>query len=639
MRFCLLPFLLVALLYLLSSTEVQAQFDFQKIINHEKQGHKGFLKSPPKQAGQFIDVHYYRLRLEVDPEVKYIKGAITTYFTATKDKLNKVSLNMSNTLLLDSAKRGNETVKALKINQEVRLDLVDTLNAGDLDSLTIFYQGVPPTNGLGTFTQSSYNGIDSIIWTLSQPYGASEWWPCKNDLKDKADSVDIQITTTLGNQVASNGLLKKVDTSVNQHTFYWESRYPIATYLIAFAVTNYEVYQDTLHIRNKDLLLQHFQYPGDTVGIFNSLEYIDEFLIFYDSLFGEYPFIKEKYGHASCPFGGGMEHQTMSFMGGYGGEIMAHELAHQWFGNKVTCQSWKDLWLNEGFATYLTAITYDFSVVHDPYYWPIFLDGMQRAAFNYPHGSVYRPDTTNVQELFNGLVYHKGGYLLHMLRFQIGDSLFFQTLSNYVNDPQLTYGFASTQDFKRHLEQTTQRNFDEFFKDWFYGKGFPIYGIEWEQEGNELRLTITQTQTDPSVYFFDSPVPLKLFSNQWDSTLVLNPKFSGDQFSLPVNRQIDSIQFDPELWVLAKADIITDQKDYPLTHQLKIYPNPSKGFIQLECHRILVGADFSVLNPQGKVIKRGKTESSFTLDFSKQSRGVYFFRLDQFNLTKKLKIF
>lgn len=616
-----------------------SQFHFNGIVKQELKNARKKLKSPPLKTGENIDVSFYELNITVDPTIKYISGTVRILFISKQNDLNNISLNMSSSLILDSVVHNDKKVNVNHQNNILNINLSNSLAISQIDSILIYYQGRPATNGLGTFTQGSYNDKDSIIWTLSEPFGSSEWWPCKDDLQDKADSVDLNIATTLGNQVASIGLLTEIDTNSNYHTYHWKSRYPIATYLIAFAVTNYKIFEDTIQLHSKPLLLQHFQYPNDTVGIYNSLTYVDDFMFLFDSLLGEYPFIKEKYGHASCPFAGGMEHQTMSFMGGYGGEIMAHELAHQWFGNKITCQSWKDLWLNEGFATYLTALTYDFSVVHNRFYWPIFLDGMQRAAFNYPHGSVFRADTTDVKELFNGLVYHKGAYLLHMLRYTVGDSLFFQTLYNYANDQNLSYNFASTFDFKAHLEHTTKQNFDEFFNDWFYGKGFPTYEIYWEQKNDEIILKLFQSQSDPSVYFFNSLVPIKFYSKTWDTTIQFNPRFSGHQFSFFTTHQIDSIQFDPEKWILAKSDILTSTRELTNDNIFKIYPNPSKGKFQLTTTKSYVNEPYKVFSLAGELMKEGYLNEDNQFNIESLAKGVYLFQLSRLHLMRKLIVY
>ena len=512
------------------------------------------------------------------------------------------------------------------------LILGKSISLGALDTITLYYQGTPKPGGLGTFVQDTIPNGDTMIWTLSQPYGASEWWPCKDDLADKADSIDIKVSTPLRYKVATNGLLQSIDTSASEHTYHYQSQYPISTYLVAIAVGTYQVFEEKYEVGSDSLLIEHYLFPNETLNESNNA--LHPFLQLFDSLFGTYPFIDEKYGHASFTRGGGMEHQTMSFMGGYGGELVAHELAHQWFGDKVTCASWQDLWLNEGFATYITGLTYQFDVIHDSFYWPVVLDLWKNSAFQYPNDAVFREDTSNVNELFNAMAYQKGAYLLHMLRWVCGDSAFFAGIKNYINDPNLSFSFAKTADLQFHLEQSSSKNLDEMMKDWFYGKGYPTYTTTWAQENGTLNIEIEQISSDPSVYFFNIPAPYQLHSGNWDSTIVLNPRFSGDQFSIQINREIDSIQFDPEKWILAKSDVISSLSAIGSIDQAiqRLYPNPVQEILYLD--QLQIENDFDLINEEGKLIRRYSTQDQIQVDFLPP--GLYFIRWSSTQEMKQL---
>ena len=195
------------------------------------------------------------------------------------------------------------------------------------------------------------------MWSLSEPYGARDWWPCKNGNNDKADSVDIIVTAPAQYKAASNGLLQGevLIGGGTKKVTHWKHRYPIATYLICFAVTNYSVFNNTLQLGNVSLPVVTYCYP-ETQSWFQSstTQYQLPQLSFFHGLLGDYPFIKEKYGNVQFGWGGGMEHQTCSFLVVPYEGLMAHELAHQWFGDKITCARWEDIWLNEGFASHMT---------------------------------------------------------------------------------------------------------------------------------------------------------------------------------------------------------------------------------------------------------------------------------------------
>jgi aminopeptidase N len=184
----------------------------------------------------------------------------------------------------------------------------------------------------------------------------------------------------------------------------------------------------------------------------------------YADLFEPYPYADEKYGHAEFGWGGGMEHTTVSFMGGLGRGLIAHELGHQWFGDKVTCGSWQDVWLNEGFATYLAGMVIEnLDGEADFRSWK--QDQISSVTY-YPDGSVYIPaqDTTSVNRIFSSrLSYNKGSMVLHMLRKKLGDAVFFQGLREYLDDPNLAYGYAKTPDLMQHLESASGEDLTEFF--------------------------------------------------------------------------------------------------------------------------------------------------------------------------------
>jgi aminopeptidase N len=592
------------------------QFESSKFKTHQH------LKSLPQISG--YDVKSYDLDLLLDPNINYISGSVKVRFEVGPDSLSSFYLLLADSMSVDSVQYQQQTLLHKHENRVISVALPQILPPNVFDSIVVFYQGSPSSGGLGNFAQDTIPGGGEMIWTLSQPYGASEWWPCKDDLYDKADSVEIRVTTPLTYQVATNGLRQSLDTLGSFHRYTYKTKYPIATYLIAAAVGNYQFFEEYYQLGDDSLLMEHFLFPNETLSQSNNP--LGPWLQLFDSLFGEYPFIKEKYGHASFTRGGGMEHQTMSFMGGYGGELIAHELAHQWFGNKVTCASWKDLWLNEGFATYLTGLTYEFNVVHDDFYWPKVLELWRNDVFQLPDEALYRTDTSDVNKLFNPIVYQKGAYFLHMLRWVCGDSAFFSGVQNYIQDPDLEYSFAYTDDLKGHLEAASGKNLDEFFKDWFYGKGFPIYTTTWSQDNDLLKLTIEQLPSHPSVYFFNIPLPYQIHSGNWDSTIVVNPRYSNEQFVIDVGRSIDSLTFDPDGWILAQHDVLTSLADANKGDiQLKIYPNPFVESLIIE--GLKEGTTLRLFDAQSRLIDQWYHKSE-KLNFHKLSDGMYYIGIE-----------
>lgn len=523
------------------------------------------------------DIRYCRLHWTVDPAIRYIRGEVMTVFEPY-EALSSLDFDFSEALTMDSIRFHGQNLGFDRQGNVLTVNFPFELLPFSSDSLTFFYQGIPSSTGFGSFEVSTHEGVP-VLWTLSEPYGAMEWWPCKQALNDKIDSVDIFVTNPEGYRAASNGLLQTETTANGWTTAHWRHRYAIPAYLIAIAVTNYEIFGVHVHTGNDSTLVLNYVYPEDLAAAHEGVADHLETMQLFTQLFGAYPFQAEKYGHAQFSWGGGMEHQTMSFVGNFHYPLLAHELAHQWFGNKITCGSWQDIWLNEGFATYLTGLCYDFL---RPQFWDIYKAHHISRATEMPDGSVFVTDTSSVSRVFSGqLSYSKGAMLLHMLRWVLGDSAFFAGLYNYANDPALAYGYARTDDLKAHLETASGKNLDGFFADWLYGQGYPSYNIKWSRnQSNEVKITLGQSSSHPSVSFFEMPVPLMLTDGLHDTILVLNHSFSGQEFSVKPGFAATALLFDPERWLVSRNNFIEEvaETGEPLPAQrIEIVPNPAKG--------------------------------------------------------------
>ena len=536
-------------------------------------------------AGQ-TDIYYESISWSIDPSQRYIAGEITYYFKSKVQDLTLLHLDLNKAMQINAIQRDGDPLSYTHGDDNLLvINLGETLQPGETDHLTIAYEGVPPTSGFGSFEQGEHAG-QPILWTLSEPYGASDWWPCKQDLIDKIDSLDIFITTPPGQLAASNGKLIAIAEVDGKLIHHWQHRYPIVTYLVALAVTNYASYSHYLPLDNGETLeILNYVYPETMVQSQQETESALDILGLYNELFGIYPFADEKYGYAQFGWGGGQEHQTMSFMGNFSFGLQAHETAHQWFGDKVTCGSWTDIWLNEGFATYLTGLTLERFSYEE--YWPLWKSSTSNSATSQPGGSVFVDDTTSVSRIFDGsLSYNKGAYLLHMLRWIIGDTLFFQACNNYLDGPETAYGFGRTEAFQMILENRSGKDLNEFFADWFYGQGYPSYSLNWSHQSDSLILWLNQEQSHPSVSFFEMPVPVYVSLNGTDTTFVLAHTYEGQRFSFYIgDTDVDSIKIDPEQWILSRNNFISEVTAVPYKpisdHSYLVYPNPAKDFISI----------------------------------------------------------
>ncbi|QRR00979.1 M1 family aminopeptidase [Dyadobacter sandarakinus] len=515
-------------------------------------------------ASDNFDVTYYRCEWKVDPAIRYISGAVTVYFTM-KTPASSITLDLANELTVNSVSHDGMALAFTHSAQALQIDFPGTLPAGSTDSVRIVYEGIPPAAGLGSFVTAQHGAAPSpmpVLWTLSEPFGSRDWWPCKNDLDDKADSVDVFITHPAAYKAVSNGMLRsELPAGGGELITHWQHRYPIASYLVCMAVTNYRITASLVDVGGMSVPVQTFYYPESepafTAGVQDALDA----MTFYGGLIGDYPFKNEKYGHVQFGWNGGMEHQTCSFMNNMSEGLVTHELAHQWFGNKVTCRSWEDVWLHEGFATYMA------SIYHENKY-PADAAANRQARVNQitalPGGSVRVDDVTSTSRIFsNRLSYFKGSYLLYMLRWILGDNAFYNGLTQYLNDPALAYGYAATSDLQAHLELASGRDLDYFFDQWFNGQGYPSYQVEWYPAGNAVEIRLSQTTSHPSVGFFRLPVPL-LFRNTVSGEqklVVLDHTASGQLFKQVLGFVADEVVFDPEVWLLSANNTVTKMSE------------------------------------------------------------------------------
>ena len=591
------------------------------------------------------DVKYHRLELEVDPSIAKIKGEVTTYFKA-KTSLNQITFDLTAHMTVSQVlQRGNPLEFTQNTNDEVIILLPQELAVGVLDSLKISYSGNPVSSGFGSFEVNTHNG-KPVLWTLSEPYGAKGWWPCKQDLTDKVDSIDVYITTPLKNPsddtyvAVSNGLEQSQVVTGNIKTTHFRHNYPIPAYLVAIAVTNYAVYSDTVANNGNPFEIINYVYPEDLVAIQAQTPVTVAIMNLYSDLFGEYPYANEKYGHAQFGWNGGMEHTTVSFMGGFSRNLIAHELGHQWFGNKVTCGSWKDIWLSEGFATYMSGL-----VVENLDGEEAFLNWKQHAITSITSvtdGSVYltEADTLNVNRIFNQrLSYDKAAMVVHMLRKKLGDTDFYQGLKNYLNHPDHAYGYAKSEDFIRIMESTSNMDLSEFFADWLYGQGYPTYTLQWYQPNAlEIKFQLGQTQSHPSVSFFEAPVTVRLIGTLGETMdLILDHKENQESFIASVTFVVAEVQINPEFDSISKDNVVVLGIDKNiLDDAVVLYPNPVSTMLNIKKPETIIVDHIRIYNVLGQpVYISGWTH---TIDLSALPSGLFFVELQTImgNINKSL---
>jgi aminopeptidase N len=539
---------------------------------------------------QNYDITYHKLEFTVNPGVYSVSGKITTTYTALAN-MTSLTFDLSNTLIVSSVKINNVSLVFSQNTDEVVITLPTTQILGTQATVEVIYSGTPPQNGFGSFTSTTRGtAATPVLYTLSEPFGARDWWPCKQDLNDKINSIDVYITAPSQYISVSNGVEPEAPVFFgSQKTTHFHHNYPIPAYLICMAVTNYDVFTQLPNATTPTVTypIVNYIYPEtNSLSVRNQLAQTPLILDYFSTLFEPYPYSNEKYGHAQFGWGGGMEHTTVSFMQNFSRGLIAHEMAHQWFGDKITCGSWKDIWLNEGFATYLASLV----IEHFDGATAFITDktNMINSITSLPNGAVYLSETEalDINRIFDSrLSYNKGAMVLNMLRFKLGDTLFFQGLKNYLADINLAYKYAVTPNLQAHLEAVYGSSLAEFFNDWVYNQGYPKYAITVQNiAAGQAKITVNQTTTDTSVPFFEMPVPIRLTgAGGVSQDVVVNNTINGQQFTVAVPFSVTGVLFDPKKDIISKSSTATlATADLNFDQLMQIYPNPSSNALSVD---------------------------------------------------------
>lgn len=625
------PFLMILLLILVLGPLSAQQPHYSALQQLARDESKPMLLShsilSPGVADNY-DLKYHRFVLRIDPSIDSIQGTVTSYFVSMQEGLSQIVFQLNQGMSADSAYFHGQKASIDHVSGLLTVHFAQAVDKDNFDSVTVFYHGNPESSGFGSYGHEVHAGAHGM-WTLSEPFGASDWWPSKNDLTDKIDSVDMYVVTPNIYHVSSNGLrLYERPIGLNYRLTRWQHKYPIASYLIAVAVTNYAQFDDW-YIRTHDSVrVMNFVYPEDSLNLSEGSKSVVPSMALFEDLFCAYPFDREKYGQTQFGWGGGMEHQTNTFLGkgAFNSHIISHELSHHWFGDMITCGSWHDIWLNEGFASYCTGLYYE--RYSNDLYWPEWKRQVIAGVISSPGGSVYCDDTTQVYRIFDGrLSYGKGSMLLHMLRWVMGGQAFFEGMKAYVNDLKLRYSFAYTSDFKAHMEAVYGKDLTWFFNDWFTGQGYPIYSIHVAQRADQnATVIISQTQSHSSVSFFEMPVPLRFWKGGKDTLIVFNNTTNNETFYCNPGFVADSVQFDPEQWITCKVTPITyGRQDMAAPTYGKVIPLPANEKIQLQFPGISL-SEMQLFSLDGRhfepvVLARGHGE--LTLDVRNLAPGIY----------------
>jgi Peptidase family M1 domain/Secretion system C-terminal sorting domain len=488
------------------------------------------------------DIVYHRISVTVDPTVTggpISNGSVTTYFKTTTANVTSIGFDLNQTMAVSAVSYHGVTLAVAKYTHAsnvLTITLPNIATLGTLDSVMISYSGTPI--GPGSPVPSGYNSSTTnsatkkiSIYTLGESFTGSTWWPCHDSLSDKIDSVDLIVTCPSAYRAAGNGLVTETISGGNRINT-WKTRYRIATYMINFAVGAYTDYVYNITTGGQTLPVHNYLYTltDNTTAFHNSVDVIQNILPVYVSLLNtNYPFLNEKYGIADCfdissGGWGALEVQNMTFCASSNissASILAHELSHQWFGDKLTTNDWHQIWLNEGFAEYFQYGVYPENILGSSQI-PSIKSSVSTTSTTYV-SNISSAQTIFASSSSTYQPYEKGAMTLSMLRQWLGTTNFYLALHDYLNAPGLAYNFTCVDSLKYYMQQYTPNDLTNFLNEWVNNKGYATYNIKYQFVTKGIYIQLTQARTaSPDPGYFDMPIPIEIKNaSGLDTTVVI----------------------------------------------------------------------------------------------------------------------
>lgn len=595
------------------------------------------------------DISHLEFHLEIhDTSIYILPSNVITTARVTAPTMSEYVFELSPALIIDSAKFNGAAATVTGTGPVRKIVLSSPLAAGSVFNAQIFYHGMPPTGGgfFNGITHTTSLGGTHMVYTVSDPWVALNWWPCKQSVLDQADSVDMYITVPTDVVDGSCGRLVNVDmtSTPGLWTYHWKTNYPIDYYLISIAIAKYSEYRSAVHYTGSTdtTLVQNFFMDTATFNPAYKANFDSVALMidYFSTLVGRYPFWKEKYGMCFTTLSGGMEHQTMTTIGVTNTTTIAHELMHQWFGDHVTYKSWRHMWLSEGFATYGENL-------YLQHFWSEQAATELRKGFisqvvSQPCGMTYVNDTTTSDSLFTRNQYPKAAMIINTLRYMApNDDAFFNTLKEY----QSTYSFgnATTEDFKTIAETFFGFSLDTFFNQWIYGRGYPTYRATWNQVGSTVYVKLMQSQTCPSyTNHFSTPVEVHLRAGTVDTFIKVYNSIDTQVFSFDWSSTVTNVYLNTNARTMLRT-LGTITKDASLgmgsieKHNIKIQPNPAGEYWEIK--DLPEDTGLALMDVEGRVIWMGTGGKAATrIPGEKLPAGNYLLKLANTSGTEHVKL-
>lgn len=603
----------------------------QDIIPMEQKAYQAEKVLHPKNALlDNYDVCFYFIDLNATNQNKTISGKTSIKAKVVGQQLSELMLQLISSLTVDLVFVNGQNLAFTHTNDEIHVMLPTPIDIDQYFTADVYYHGT--SSGIGIKNGQSPSWGAKITWTLSESYHAMDWFPCKQELTDKADSAWIFITCPNTLKVGSNGLLRNTVSLPNNMVRYeWKTYYPIDYYLLSFTISDYQEYLQYAHPQgyNDSILIQHYVYnnAGYLPYYQTQIDNTKPFVELLSDLYGLYPYAQEKYGHCTAPIGGGMEHQTMTTLSSFSFELIIHELGHQWFGDYVTCSNWQDIWVNEGFATYTYYLGQQYLMTqNDADNWMV---GVHNDIMAQPNGSIYIPfaDVNDENRIFDyRLTYEKGAAIIHTIRHIINnDSIFFGVLKGFLQ--QHAFATATGEDFKDFASTYSGIDFTNLFDEWYYGEGYPTYSIIWNQTNDTIYFSLNSVPSAPGITpFFHLPVEIKFSNGTQDTIIRFEHQYNNQNFSAYLPFQVTQLSIDPKNYIVNKVGTIissTEKLNFPT---ITIYPNPANN--QIFVSNLDHETKFRITDMFGKTIIDSKTKGEINVSGLKS--GIYFIEINTF---------
>ncbi|MGI8670349.1 MAG: M1 family metallopeptidase [Aridibacter sp.] len=512
------------------------------------------------------DVQHYVIRLDFDRKNKTVFGDSTIELKPLKDNFNLLALD-SDGIKFESVKldASGKDLIFKTIENQVLIMLDKSYNKDETLSVRFKYS-VKPKKGIYFVDELKSKGKvirSSQIWSQGEAEETHYWLP-SFDYPDDKSTTEQFITVNKGETVVANGeFIDEVENKNGTNTFHYKMPIPHSLYLTSFVIGTYEKVSD----KYKDIPLGFYVYPGQKALAAAAYGKTKDMMRIYEELTGvDFPYNKYDQTMVADFQFGGMENITATTMADteilfaklpFGRDLVqdlvSHELAHSWFGNLVTCKNWSELWLNEGFATFMEAAYREKMYGRKQYIDKIqgdatdfFTYASLRENSQYALFNLKADPKNDLETMFTPVTYQKGGVVIYMLREELGDEVFWKAINKYLNDHK--FQNVETSDLQKAMEEVSGKDLDWFFKQWVYGTGYPKLQVKqtFNPSSKKLELKITHTQTavngTPAEFQLPLDVEITTAAGKQTEKILVNKRTQS--FTIPVKAKLQLLTFD-----------------------------------------------------------------------------------------------